>query len=115
VSLRTMRLWLGGALLAALTTTVVLPPFQAFAQEEKARKLITRVEPTYPEIARRMSITGKVKLSVVIAANGNVRDAKVIGGHPILVNAAMDAVKKWKFEPASIESSRTVEVTFEPQ
>jgi TonB family protein len=113
VSLRTMRLWLGGALLAALATTVVVPPFQAFAQEEAiSRKLKTRVEPTYPEIARRMSITGKVKLSVVITANGSVRDVKVIGGHPILVNAAMDAVKKWKYEPASVENAGVVEITF---
>jgi TonB family protein len=114
VSLRMIRMWLGAALLAALATTVVLPPFQALAQEEGVpRKLKSRVEPNYPEIARHMSITGQVKLSVVISANGTVKEARVIGGHPILVNAAMDAVKKWKYETGSGESSGTVVVSFE--
>jgi TonB family protein len=116
VSLRTMRMWLGAGLLAALATTVVLPALPASAQDEGvSRKIKSRVAPTYPEIARRMAITGKVKLAVVIAANGNVKEAKVIGGHPILVNAAMDAVKRWKYEPAGTESSGTVEITFESQ
>jgi TonB family protein len=116
VSLRTMRVWLGAGLLAALATTIVLPPVPAFAQEDAvSRKIRVRVNPTYPEIARRMSITGRVKLAVVIAANGNVKETKVIGGHPILVNAAMDAVKRWKYEPSSNESSGTVEITFETQ
>ena len=116
MSLRTMRIWLGAMLLAALTTTIVLPPVPASAQDDAVlRKLKTRVTPTYPDIARRMAITGKVKLSVVIAANGNVKETKVIGGHPILVNAAMDAVKRWKYEPSSNESSGTVEITFAGQ
>ena len=118
MSLRTMRMWLGAGLLAALATTVVLPPFQAVAQSQDdavSPRLKMKVPPTYPEIARRMAITGKVKLALVIAANGTVKDAKVIGGHPILVNAAMEAVKKWKYEPATNESSGTVEISFEKQ
>jgi TonB family protein len=114
VSLRIMRMWLSGALLAALATTALFPPSQAFGQEEGvSRKLRVRVAPLYPEIAKRMSITGRVKLAVVISANGSIKDAKVIGGHPILVNAAMDAVKKWKYEPAPSETSGTIEVSFE--
>ena len=113
MSLRIMRMWLGGAMLVALATIVLFPP-QAFGQEEAvSRKIKTRVAPLYPEIAKRMAITGKVRLAVVISANGSIKDAKVIGGHPILVNAAMDAVKKWKYEPASSETSGTVEITFE--
>jgi TonB family protein len=109
-------MWLGGTVLAALATTVVFPPFQALAQAEGvARKIKLKVAPNYPEIARRMSIIGKVKLSVVIAPNGTVRDAKVIGGHPILVNAAMDAVKKWKYEPNSNETAGTIEIVFGAQ
>ena len=116
MSLRMIRMWLGGALLAVLATTVVFYPSQALAQEETvARKIKSKVPPVYPEIARRMAIAGKVKLAVVIAPNGTVRDAKVIGGHPILVNAAMDAVKKWKYEVGPTETSGTVEFTFEAQ
>ena len=116
MSPQTIRMWLGGVLLAALATTAVFGPLQAVAQEEAVtRKIKTKVAPNYPDIARRMAIAGKVKLSVVIAPNGSVRETKVIGGHPILVNAAMDAVKKWKYEPTSNETSGTVEITFAAQ
>ncbi|MGA9039137.1 MAG: energy transducer TonB [Terriglobales bacterium] len=116
MSLRTMRMLLGSALLAVLATTVVSHPIQARAQDDGvARKVRSKVAPVYPEIARRMAIAGKVKLAVVVSPNGTVRDAKVLGGHPILVNAAMDAVKKWKYEPGPSETSGTVEFTFEAQ
>jgi TonB family protein len=61
-----------------------------------------------------MGLTGTVRLQVVVAANGTVKETKVIGGHPILVNAAVEAVKKWRFEPGNAESSGTLEVKFEP-
>jgi TonB family protein len=86
----------------------------AFAQDAIDRKVKTRVSPTYPEIARKMGLTGTVKFRLTVASNGTVKETKVIGGHPILVNAAMDAVKKWKFETASAESTGTVEFKFNP-
>src|SRR5579864_3372260 len=82
--------------------------------QEIDRKVKSKITPTYPEIARKMGLTGTVKLQVVITANGTVKETKVIGGHPILVNAAVDAVKKWRFEPGSAESSGTLEFKFEP-
>jgi protein TonB len=85
-----------------------------FAQEALDRKVKSKTAPVYPEIARRMGLSGTVKLLVVVAANGTVKETKVIGGHPILVNAAVDAVKKWRFEPGSAESSGTLEFKFEP-
>ena len=84
------------------------------AQDTVDRKVKSRVNPIYPDIARRMGITGNVKLQVVIAPNGTVKDTKVIGGHPILVNAVLDAVKKWKFETGNEESTGTLEFKFEP-
>jgi TonB family protein len=81
---------------------------------EITRKVKTRVTPIYPEIARRMNISGVVKLVVVVAPNGTVKSTKVMGGHPLLVTAAEDAVKKWKFEPAAQEDSGVVEFTFRP-
>jgi TonB family protein len=62
-----------------------------------------------------MSITGTVKVLVVVAPNGNLKSTKVVGGHPLLVNAAMDAIKRWKFEPAPEESTGIVEFKFQPQ
>jgi TonB family protein len=84
-------------------------------QGEILRRVKTRVEPAYPELARKMNITGSVKVAVVVAPNGSVKEAKVVGGHPLLANAALDAVRKWRFEPAAIESSGVVDFKFEPR
>jgi TonB family protein len=78
------------------------------------RKIKSKVTPNYPEIARKMNLAGVVKLEVTVAPNGAVKDTKVIGGNPILVNAAADAVKKWRFEPANDESVGVVEFKFDP-
>lgn len=83
----------------------------ASAQEE-GRKVKSKVSPAYPELAKRMNVTGVVKLRVTIAANGSVKDAKVIGGHPLLVDPAMEAVRKWKYEPGE-ESTEIVEFRFD--
>ena len=84
-------------------------------KDEIARKVKSKVSPVYPDIARRMNITGTVKVLVVVSPSGLVKTTKVVGGHPLLVGAAMDALKKWKFEPASDESTGTVEFKFQPQ
>jgi TonB family protein len=61
-----------------------------------------------------MHLSGTVKIQVVVAPNGMVKDAKVVGGHPVLAGAALDAVRKWRFEPAAVESSGVVDIKFEP-
>jgi TonB family protein len=110
-------LWLG--LAAVMAGSAIICPVAAVAQESKTeeltRKAKTRVSPVYPELARRMSITGTVRLAVVVTPNGQVKTAKAIGGHPILVNAAVDAMKQWRFESAPTESSGVVEFKFQPQ
>lgn len=105
------------ALALAAAGVLVVRPFPASGQEqgEITRKVKSKVAPAYPDIARRMSISGVVKLVVVVAPNGAVKSTKVLGGHPLLVNAAEDAVKKWKFEAAPEESSGVVEFTFKPE
>ncbi len=103
------------AVLGLIAASTVYAPMPAKGQEELTRKVKTRVEPVYPDIARRMNITGTVKVAVVVGSNGTVKSTKVVGGHPLLVNAALDAVKKWKFEPASQEDSGIVEFKFQSQ
>jgi protein TonB len=117
-----MQRWVAIFVLGVLAGTVatsLVSPAPAVAQEEKteelSRKAKTRVAPIYPDIARRMSITGTVRLAVVVAPNGSVKSSKAVGGHPVLVNAAMDAVRQWKFEPAATESTGIVEFKFQPQ
>jgi TonB family protein len=84
------------------------------ASVEIVRRAKVKVPPMYPDLARKMNITGTVKIQVTVAPNGTVKDAKVIGGHPVLAGAALDAVRKWRFEPAAVESSGVVELKFEP-
>lgn len=72
----------------------------------------TKVTPAYPQLAKRMNIRGTVKVEVVIAANGLVKTARVIGGHPLLVEPAVDAVRQWKYEPGPAETTTTVEFHF---
>ena len=84
------------------------------SDNEIVRRAKNRVQPEYPELARKMNITGTVKVQVVVAANGSVKDAKVLGGHPVLASAALDAVKKWRFEPASGDTTGVVDFKFEP-
>jgi len=109
-----MQRWWAGAMLLALGGVIVLCPLSSRAQDELTRKVKTKVAPAYPELAKRMSISGVVKVQVVVAPNGSVKTTKVVGGHPLLVNAAMDAVKKWRFEPASDETTGVVEFKFDP-
>ena len=83
------------------------------AQGEIARRVKSKVAAVYPELARKMNLTGTVKVSVIVAPNGTVKDAKVVGGHPLLANAALDAIRKWRFEPATGETSGIVDFKFE--
>ena len=89
-------------------------PLPARGQEQLARKVRSKVAPVYPDVARRMNITGTVRLVVVVTPSGRVKNTKLVGGHPILVSAAMDALKKWKFEPGLEESTGLVEFKFQP-
>lgn len=116
MSLRSQRRLLSFALFASLFAMPAHLPAQAVpGPTELTRKVKTRVQPAYPDIARRMNITGTVKIAVVVSPDGAVRSTKVVGGHPLLVNAAVDALKKWKFEPASQQDTGVVEFKFEPE
>src|SRR6266478_575240 len=104
---------IGRFLLCAL---LLAPAFaQAPDSSENTRKVINRVTPSYPELARTMNVKGSVRLEVLVAPNGAVKAVKVIGGHPLLVQAAERAVQKWRWEPARQESNEAIELRFNPQ
>jgi len=86
----------------------------AWGQEEITRKVKIRIAPTYPDLARRMNITGVVRVKITVATNGLVKDTKLVGGHPVLANAALDAVKKWRYEASKEETTGMVEFRFDP-
>jgi TonB family protein len=80
--------------------------------DESKRKVKSKTLPAYPELARRMNVSGKVKIEVVIATDGHVKSTRVIGGHPLLVQTCQDAVKEWKFVAAAEETTQIVEFEF---
>jgi TonB family protein len=80
-------------------------------------KLIKRVNPAYPSLARQTRISGTVRFHVTISAEGNVQELEVLSGHPLLVQSAMDAVRQWKYEPTllndkPVEVDTTIDVIF---
>lgn len=102
-------------ILAAASASMLLGSLgnaQSASTDEGKRKVKTRVSPAYPELAKRMNVAGKVKIEVVITPDGHVKSARVVGGHPLLVQACEDAVKEWKFVPANEETTQMVEFEF---
>jgi TonB family protein len=88
----------------------------ATAQEsfEGSRKVVTKVVPQYPNLARPMHIQGSVRADVLVAPNGKVKSVEVKGGHPLLGQAAQDAVRQWTWEPAAHETHESIELRFNP-
>jgi TonB family protein len=101
---------LAGAAVAALA--VAFASAQQSIVEEGKRKIKTRTNPTVPELARRMNISGRVKVEIVIAPDGRVKSARALGGHPVLVQPCLDSVKDWKFDTAPEESTQIIEFEF---
>lgn len=101
---------------AAVAVAVLLSGASGFSQsgstDESKRKIKSKIAPVYPELARRMNVSGKVKIEVVIAPDGHVKSTRVVGGHPLLVQTCQDAVKEWKFVPSSEETTQIVEFEF---
>lgn len=85
---------------------------QQAVSEEGKRKAKFRINPQYSDLARRMGLNGKVKVEIVIAPDGHVKSARPIGGHPVLVQPCLDAVKEWKFEAAPEETTQIIEFDF---
>jgi len=88
---------------------------RALPQGHTERKVINRIAPVYPEIAKRLHVSGVVKLEVVIRPNGSVKSAKAVGGNPVLIQSATDAIRKWKFEAGPDETTDVIQLTFDPR
>jgi TonB family protein len=98
-----------------LAVSCGLAPAGQAQQAEGTRKLMYRVEPRYPEDLKRHDIGGAVRLSIEITPRGTVRKISPIGGNPILVDAAIIAVKQWKYVPAETTDTLEVKVDFIPR
>ncbi len=78
----------------------------------QAAKLTHEVQPAYPRLAKDAHVMGIVKLSATIASNGSVKDLHVVSGNPLLVQAAVNAVKQWTYQP-TVLNGKPVEVLTE--
>jgi TonB family protein len=108
-----MRIVWGKKVLGAVAASFLMLSLAGAQQsEEGKRKIKTRTNPVMPELARRMNISGKVKIEVVVAPDGHVKSSRPIGGHPVLVQSCLDAVKDWKFENAPEETTQIIEFDF---
>ena len=82
-----------------------------------AASIINQTKPVYPPLARQARIQGTVILHAIIDKDGNVAELQVVSGHPLLVQAALDAVKQWRYKPTllngdPVEVDTTITVTF---
>ena len=96
-------------MIAILLGAIALPLNAA----DTPRKIRSQVQPVMPEMARHMNLKGTVRLEVEIGQDGSVKATKVLGGHPLLVQSAEQAIRKWRYEPGP-PSKTVVEFNFHP-
>jgi TonB family protein len=94
---------------------VVIFAFHPASAQATLRKVKNRVDPVYPDLAKRNNISGSARVELLITTDGRVKDVKVLGGNPVLVDAVVAAVTKWKYEPAAEESSVVIKFDFTNQ
>ena len=73
---------------------------------------ISRVDPVYPPLALQARVQGVVRLSLVVGTDGHPRNLQVISGHPLLIQAALDAVRQWVYPQAAAELQMSIDVPF---
>src|SRR5262249_13615736 len=96
------------------TSTLENPASQAEqASDQSDRRVITRIPPIYPRLARSMNLRGNVRIDATVARNGNVKTISVRGGNPVLVEAAEAALYKWKWSPSKQDTREVIEIRFD--
>jgi TonB family protein len=76
--------------------------------------MVTTVVPVYPMLAKRMGLSGCVRIEAIVAPNGTVTTTGILGGHPLLAQAGVDAVRKCKWEASPHETKEVIVLNFHP-
>jgi TonB family protein len=105
--------WIRPLAFICLLVLFLLSSYQFTLAQSTGRKIKTKTEPEYPELARKNNISGSVRLELLVTTDGKVKNVKVLGGNPVLVQAAVAAVTKWKYEPATEESTIVEKIVFQ--
>src|SRR5271165_7262029 len=100
------------ALLVFVPILIFAPALVPAQESEGVRKVVNKVVPQYPSLARSMQLQGVVRADVLVAPDGKVKSIEVKGGHPVLVDAAQNALRVWKWAPAPRETHESVELRF---
>ena len=98
--------------LIALVAFALLIVFSVPGMASADRKVTKRANAVYPEIAKKMHVAGAVKLELQVSSTGKVKSVNVLGGHPMLADAAVQAAKTWQYEAASQDSTEQVIINF---
>jgi TonB family protein len=104
--------------LAALTLVVAIGASrlqlhaQSNAPAEAKRQARHLVAPQFPDLAKKLNLTGTVRIEVTIGPDGNVKRTRIVGGHPVLAAEAERAAQKSTFEPGPRETMETIEFKF---
>jgi TonB family protein len=100
---------------SALLGIVSLQPSascQETNQGEIKRKVTAKVQPKYPALARQLKLSGKVRVEVIVSPDGRVKSTRILGGNPLLADAALDAIRMWRYETGAKETTELVEIEF---
>jgi TonB family protein len=109
-----MRAFLIASTVAIVICGSVTPVASQTQPGTTERKVVTRIEPEYPETLKRLYIGGVVRVEVVVGPNGAVQNTELLGGNPILGQSAMKAIKQWKYTSAAGKEKFVVQVEFDP-
>jgi len=100
-----------------LAITLLTPIPRGFAQDEstsRARKLVKNPKPDYRALARKISLSGTVRLEALVEPNGSVKAVEVKGGNALLAQSAQFAVREWKWAKSEHETTEILEIRFVP-
>jgi TonB family protein len=78
------------------------------------RAVLIRVEPEYPETLQRLAIGGSVRLAVTVSPKGSIENVQLLGGNPVLAEAAISAVKQWVFAVSHSRTTSEIVLRFDP-
>ena len=100
------------ALVLAIAASGLRAGAQSNAPSEAKRQVKRLLTPQYPELAKKLNLSGSVRIEVTIAPDGTVKHTRVLGGHPLLAASAEEAAQKSSFEPGPRETTEIIEFKF---
>jgi TonB family protein len=100
------------ALVLAIAASGLRTGAQSTSPSEAKRQVKRLLAPQYPELAKKLNLSGTVRIEVTISPDGTVKHTRVLGGHPLLAASAEEAAQKSTFEPGPKETTETIEFKF---